>query len=284
MQATGISSTIDKQLLVFSDLDGTLLDHDTYEWQAASPALDALKRCDTPLLLVSSKTLAELEVYRAQLDLRHPVVAENGAAIQVPAGYFGGELAPLPGTKTRSELQSAYESVKREFSFQCEAFYELGVAGIIRETGLTDQQAVLANERTASEPVLWLDSDARASEFADLMRARGLRCIRGGRFMHLMGETDKAAAVKHLLAAYARKWPDRQLLSVSLGDGPNDLGMLASTDIAVIIPGKHPHPMDLESQNSVLRPTLVGPSGWNEAMLSVLAEYQLNDHSHTNGD
>lgn len=34
--------------LVFTDLDGTLLDHDTYSWEAARPALDRLKRQQVP--------------------------------------------------------------------------------------------------------------------------------------------------------------------------------------------------------------------------------------------
>ena len=261
---------------MFSDLDGSLLDHDTYDWRPAGPALDALKRRDIPLVLVSSKTLAELEDYRSQLGLQHPVVAENGAAIHVPADYFRGSMTFDPDMMPRSRLQSAYKAVKRANAFDCEAFFELGVPGIIRETGLTAQQAACANERKASEPILWRDSDARAAQFEQEMNARGLRCIRGGRFMHLMGDTDKAEAVRRLLDAYSRKWPGRELISVSLGDGPNDLGLLASTDIAVIIPGKHKHRMDLTSQNRILRPRLPGPAGWNEAIMSVLNEQQAD--------
>jgi mannosyl-3-phosphoglycerate phosphatase len=92
--------------------------------------------------------------------------------------------------------------------------------------------------------------------------------------MHLMGNTDKASAVSRLLEAYSCKWPGLALTSVSLGDGPNDLGMLASTDIAVIIPGKHTHPMNLKSQNRILKPASPGPAGWNEAMMTVLKDQQ----------
>lgn len=272
MPATVISSTFDNKWLVFSDLDGSLLDHDTYDWQPAIPALDALRQRGIPLVLVSSKTLAELDDYRLQLDLQHPVVAENGAAMHIPEGYFSGDTTPLLATTTRSELQVVYENVKLEHAFTCEAFYELGVDGIIRETGLTEQQAMRANDRKASEPILWLDSEARALQFEQAMNARGLRCIKGGRFLHLMGDTGKEEAVRQLLHAYSAKWPGSQLTSVSLGDGPNDLGMLASTDIAVIIPGKHNHPMTLKSQNSILEPASPGPAGWNEAILTILAD------------
>lgn len=269
------------RMIVFSDLDGSLLDHDTYDWQPARPALDELQRRDIPVVLVSSKTLAELKDYRAQLDLQHPVVAENGAALHVPDDYFSVPVGSPGAATMRSELQSAYAAIKRATDFNCEAFFELGLAGIMRETGLTEEQARRANDRVASEPILWLDSDERAAQFEQQMNARGLYCTRGGRFLHLTGDTSKASAVHQLLEAYSRKWPDTSLTSVSLGDGPNDLGMLASTDIAVVIPGKHKHSMTFESQNRILRPTASGPRGWNEAMLALLAEQQ-NKPQQTN--
>ncbi len=271
-----ILSETNNHLIVFSDLDGSLLDHDSYDWQAARPALEIIRDRDIPLVLVSSKTIAELDAYRAQLELRHPVVAENGAAMHIPDDYFPRSATFSSGAMRRAQLQLAYTEVKMANAFNCEAFYELGVAGIMRATGLTEQQAIHANERSASEPILWLDSDDRAAQFEQQMNVRGLRCIRGGRFLHLMGDTGKAAVVRELMDAYARKWPGKALTSVSLGDGPNDLGMLAMTDIAVIIPGKHEHRMNLQTENRILRPASPGPVGWNEAMLAVLTEQKYD--------
>ena len=48
------------RLLVVTDLDGTLLDHDTYDWEPARPAIEELKQRAFPLVLNSSKTIAEL--------------------------------------------------------------------------------------------------------------------------------------------------------------------------------------------------------------------------------
>ena len=44
----------------FTDLDGTLLDPRTYAWTAARPALRALARRQQPLVIVTSKTRAEV--------------------------------------------------------------------------------------------------------------------------------------------------------------------------------------------------------------------------------
>src|SRR5512135_2792694 len=77
-----------KKIVIFTDLDGTLLDEVNYSWSEAQPALNLIKSGATPLILCSSKTRAELEAYRVQLDNHHPFIAENGGGIFIPRGYF----------------------------------------------------------------------------------------------------------------------------------------------------------------------------------------------------
>ncbi|MCH6574886.1 MAG: HAD hydrolase family protein, partial [Bacteroidetes bacterium] len=38
------------KVVIFSDLDGTLLDHDTYSFQAASEAIELIKSKNIPLV------------------------------------------------------------------------------------------------------------------------------------------------------------------------------------------------------------------------------------------
>ena len=51
-----------KRWLVFTDLDGTLLDED-YGWAAARPAVEALQAASIPIILNSSKTVMEMELF-----------------------------------------------------------------------------------------------------------------------------------------------------------------------------------------------------------------------------
>ena len=57
-------------LLVFTDLDGSLLDPHSYSFAAALPALAALAEREVPVVPVSSKTRRELEPLRHSLDSR----------------------------------------------------------------------------------------------------------------------------------------------------------------------------------------------------------------------
>ena len=55
------------RFVIFTDLDGTLLDHETYSWATAEPALKRLRKEGVPLIMVSSKTRLEIEVLRDQM-------------------------------------------------------------------------------------------------------------------------------------------------------------------------------------------------------------------------
>lgn len=48
-------------LLIFTDLDGSRLDHTDYSYEGALPALDRIARVGWPLVFVTSKTRVEVE-------------------------------------------------------------------------------------------------------------------------------------------------------------------------------------------------------------------------------
>ena len=50
------------RIVIFTDLDGTLLHPKSYSFDAALPALNLIKEKKIPLVLCSSKTKAEIEV------------------------------------------------------------------------------------------------------------------------------------------------------------------------------------------------------------------------------
>ena len=79
-------------LLVFSDLDGSLLDHYTYSFLEALPTVNLLEQLNIPLVLASSKTRAEIIELRSALGNRHPFIVENGAAVFIPQPISPGNL------------------------------------------------------------------------------------------------------------------------------------------------------------------------------------------------
>lgn len=252
--------------IVISDLDGTLLDHDTYSWSEAAPALAKLRSLGVPVVLCTSKTAAETAEWCRQMDLSAPYVVENGGAAVIPAGQLGAAEAGhviVLGTPY-VPLVAALKAASAESGCAVEGFADWSVERLARECGMPLERAALAKRREYDEPFVVKDPSREAALLAAI-EARGLRTTRGGRFHHILGRNDKASAVRLLLERYrAEAGPVR---TVGLGDGLNDAGFLNLMDDAVLI--RSPR---LEAlQRAVPRgqaTAATGPSGWTEAILA----------------
>lgn len=253
-------------LLVVTDLDGSLLDHHDYSFDAARPSLDLIRQRGIPLVLCSSKTRAEMEVLQRQLALDHPFICENGAAICFP-GDDGVSVEPL--APPRSEVLSVLARLRREQGFRFTGFHDLSVEEIASITGLPVDAAALAAAREYSEPLRWEDSEERKQAFLEALEEHGLAALQGGRFLSVAGPSDKGTALRTLRQRYAG-----DATVIALGDSPNDESMLAAADIAVIIRSERSESLAPAGPQRVVRTRQHGPSGWQEAMSALLDEFQ----------
>jgi mannosyl-3-phosphoglycerate phosphatase len=250
--------------LIVTDLDGTLLDHDTYSHAAADPALAEIRRRGIPLVLASSKTRAEMVMLHRELELPDPFICENGAAICTPseAGMAVDALAP-----PRATVLSVLNAIRESRGFRFRGFADSSVEEIAAMTGLDWASAALAADREFSEPLCWEDSEERLGEFRRELAAHDLVAQQGGRFLSVSGPADKGGAVRRLRERY----DDGGVLRVvALGDSPNDESMLAAADIAVIIKSARSDELAVAGPQQVIRTVLPGPAGWQRAMAKLL--------------
>lgn len=252
-------------LLVFSDLDGTLLERVDYSWQAAVPALEKLARANVPVILASSKTEAEMRLWRQRLNLDTPVIAENGALIAALPG--AGDTALTLATPRRDFLPLLHE-LRRRWRLDFEGFADWDVDAIAGHTGLAPEDAARAAARSATEPLLWRDTPQRLELLRQALAARHLQIIRGGRFWHVQGECDKGRALVWLRNWYQRRH-QRPFRALALGDAPNDASMLDAADIAVVVNGPLAEQLTPRAAH-VYRTRAQGPAGWAEAIAALL--------------
>jgi len=261
--------------VVFTDLDGTLLDRKDYRCDDAVPALELLRRRDVPLVFATSKTRAEVEYWRTRLKNPDPFIVENGGAVFVPRGYFP---FPVPGAR----LSDGYEVVEFGDSYPhlvqtlrqaslavgvpVRGFHQMTAEEVGRECNMSLEQATLALLRGYDEPFMILDKPG-APRLLAAIEASGRRWHEGGRFHHITGDNDKAQAVDLLTALYERAFGSAE--TIGLGDAAADLPFLRRVGRAFLIASEHVAALKRALPQAVVsaRP---GPAGWRDSIFGAL--------------
>lgn len=267
-----------KKPVIFTDLDGTLLDHDTYSFVKALPALGLVKEKDIPLVLCSSKTKREIEHYREKLTNAHPFISENGGGIFIPDGYFKVQITNY---KLQAEkdyvlirLGSGYPDLRRAIAelrgegFPVRGFGDMTVKEISEATKLSMEEAEMAKERDFDEPFFFDGNENSLPFLFDAIKALGFHYTQG-KFFHILGDSDKGKAVAILTGLYREEYGDIE--TIGIGDSPNDIPMLKEVDIPVIVQKPSGRYDPRINVLNLVKADGPGPEGWNSAVLKLIA-------------
>jgi mannosyl-3-phosphoglycerate phosphatase len=266
-------------LVIFTDLDGTLLDYTTYSFEKALPALALIRQRKVPLVICSSKTRKEIGYYRKRLDNDHPFISENGGGIYIPKGYFGflagsgefkihdeNDFQVIRLGAKYSDLRKMIEMLRKE-GFKVKGFGDMTAKELSEVANMSIYEAEMARERDFDEPFIFEGNEAETRKLFERIRSEGFN-VTQGRFFHILGESDKGKAVSILTEFYRRKLGE--ITTIAVGDSPNDIPMFENVD----------HPIIVRKPNGTLNPRIdlpgpekfdgIGPDGWNRAVLAIL--------------
>ncbi len=225
--------------VVFSDLDGTLLD-ENYDFSFAQSVVARLKALNVPVVLCSSKTRLEIEYFRKQLSIDTPFSSENGAAIFIPSGYFeaGNYWTRQTNQYDIIELGIAYSLIRKKFdrirktcATEAIGFGDMTPEELAKDSGLKIELAELAKKREYTEP--FRINKSNETEFLRAIRKEGLHYTVGGKYHHLLGDHDKGKAVLLLKELFFKKF--KQVRTVGVGNQFNDVAMLKVVDMPFFI-------------------------------------------------
>ncbi len=264
------------KLVVFTDLDGTMLDPVTYAYDEVLPALNALAAGGVPVVFCSHKTRAEQEVYRLKLGVRDPFIVENGGAVFVPCGYFpvdfdydrqeGGYRVIELGIPY-ADIRRALEKIRSETGVDLCGFGDMTAAEVAADAGLSVEAAGLAKQREYDETVIPLADEADMKAVLAAIKRVGLNYTHGGRYYGVMGDNDKGRAVGILTGLF--RCGVEELETVGIGDSQNDAPMLKAVDRPFLVqrPGGRWEDIDVPNLKRVEG---VGPLGWVKVIEGLL--------------
>ena len=264
------------QWLVVTDLDGTLLDHHSYDLEDARLAVHELQDKQIPVILNTSKTYAETITIRETLGITDAFIVENGSCIYLPRSQFTkpekagqrDEYWSLVLGATHGTINDVLESI----GLAGDAAVRLSqctVQQTIELTGLNEVQAQQAIAREFSEPLIWRQGDSSLLSFQQQLKQYGLSTLQGGRFLHVIGDCDKGRATQVLIGLYGDN-----VKTIVLGDSANDAAMLSVGDISVIVYSPSNHQLQ-ELITPDIQTQAPAPKGWREAIETSLEQIHL---------
>ncbi len=235
-----------RRFVIFTDLDGTLLD-DEYSFDQAKPVIAKLKEMGVPIVFCSAKTRAEQEFFRRAMGINDPFIVEDGSAL-----YLNDESIVL-GVE--------YERIVREIlklreKYEIRSYYFMSVKEVAKVTGLSLELARMAKMREFSETIVSAEREA----LEELKKK--FNVVVGGRFVHVYGKNaDKGKAVKILTEIFREKFGD--VVTLGIGNSYTDESMLKAVDIPALV--RNPNGW-VELDLDVYKARGVATSGWVEVV------------------
>jgi mannosyl-3-phosphoglycerate phosphatase len=271
--------------LIFTGLEGVLADPRNDSVSGAEEALAELARRNIPLVLITSRTRAEVEPVRRKIDHHHPFITENGGGTFLPDGYFNlkvpsavrtGRYLCIAFGLPYQKVCEALDEVAVESGAGLAGFHDLSAREIADNAGLSRRNAELARDRDFDEPFFFTSADDQAiTRFVEAARKRGFDAERGNTFWRLSSGCDSARAVRSTAKLF-REATRTRLLSIGIG-GSRDLRWLPAVDHAYLLKDTHaetpspPHPKEVHRKTNVTVLDSAGPAVWSETILKIIS-------------
>ena len=275
--------------MIFTALEGALIDPQTDSFAGAEEALSELERRKIAFVLLTSRTREEIDPIRRKMGHNHPFVTENGGGIFFPDGYFS---LRIPGSvrtarylsiaqgRPYAEVCEALDEIAEESAVGVAGFHHMSLREIADNTGMRPRSAELARAREFDEPFYFTSADDKAiARFVETARERGFDTRRGPTFWHISSKCDPARAVRSLSHLF-REATHIKLRLIGIGGGEQDLPWLRAVDHAIMLPGSsgeaaEPSAQPRETPGRAATKVIAmgeapGAAGWNKAILDII--------------
>lgn len=257
--------------IIFTDIDGTLIDFETYSYAEVETAVSRLIARQIPIVLCSSKTRSEQAAYRQALGIPDPYIVENGSAIFVPDGYFDRDTPPMIELGvTAVSIRQALSEIRQQTGLAFQGYADLTVAEVSQITSLDETAAAQAKQREYSETIVTPLTTVIFQQLRKALAAYGLTIVSGGKFHTVMSaKNNKGTAVAYLTDLFRQKWG--VIVTIGLGDSANDAPLLAAVERPFLVQRPDRNWQEM-GKMPVTKVPAVGPSGWRLVVESLLEQ------------
>ena len=252
------------KVLIFTDLDGSLLHRDTFKFDEIKDYLKQLISKGVFIIPNTSKTEKEILQFNYELGSNLPFISENGSAI------FGldniNKNFPNNIVLSREKeitLKVFQKEVPENLRSKCKLISKMERKTQREIFGLSDKNLRNVLNRNYSTPILFKGNSEQKKDLLKIVKNIGLSLHEGGRVMNICDNVSKLKAMNRVIKII--KKTEDEIKTIGVGDNYNDLDMLRNSNIACLVFNDQ-FLMEPININNCLVSKQSAPLGWEEVV------------------
>ena len=229
-------------LVIFTDIDGTFLDHDTFSEGDNFEILDKLVENNHYVVFNSSKTFHEIKKMQDRHKTSFPFICETGGGIYHKDQILDSSPRKREGYNIMYESKKVqtFESdvrleISRNFEQDIDIFDDIDISEKKSLSSLSGDNLKLACKRDFSLLIKWRSNEKRFTLFQSVLRRLNLDIVKGSRFYHICSGQNKGKALLYFLNKLKFSSSDKNYITVGVGDSDNDIDMLSNVDYPCVV-------------------------------------------------
>ncbi len=262
------------KILIFTDLDGSLLHRDTFKFDEIKDYLKQLISKGIFIIPNTSKTEKEILEFNNELGSSLPYISENGSAINGLDLLNSNLPKELILSREKDSLIKIFkESVPVNLQNKCKWLSEMDKKKQSLIFGLEDDKLKMALDRKYTIPFLFEGNKSERNELSKIVKNKGLALQEGGRVINLTDKVNKAKAL-HVFVRFFKK-NNKNVKTIAVGDNYNDLDMLKTSEFPCLV-FNDKFTLDEIPIKNLITTNKPSPEGWADVIKKALVKVNKN--------
>ena len=263
-----------QNILIFTDLDGSLLHRDTFKFEEIKEYIKQLLSKGIFIIPNTSKTEKEILEFNNELGSNLPYISENGSAINGLNLLNSSLPKELILSKEKNNLMKIFEkSVPINLQNKCKWLSNMDKTKQIMIFGLEDQKLEMALDRKYTIPFIFDGNKTEKKELFKIVKKIGLVLQEGGRVINLTDKVNKAKALQVFVRFFKKNYKD--VKTIAVGDNYNDLDMLKISDFPCLVFNDKFTLDEIPIKNLIIT-NKPSPEGWADVIKTALVKINKN--------
>jgi mannosyl-3-phosphoglycerate phosphatase len=221
-------------IVIFTDLDGSLLHRDTFEFESIKDYIKSLVNKGVIIIPNSSKTEREIEKFNEELGVNLPYISENGSSINGLNLITSNFPDKLILSREMQELSKIFENkVPEKLKEKCLQVSKMSKKEQENIFGRKDEKLKDALNRKYTLPLLFKGDKNEKKRLLKILSSNSLTLQEGGRVSNLCDNINKVKSMNRVIKIL--KKTEDKIKTIAVGDNYNDLDMLKNCDIPCLV-------------------------------------------------